>query len=81
MSVLYDEKALKKATNVSINSDLLKKAKDLNINLSATLESALEAEVRKAEREIWLRDNKKAIDALNDLAAENGLFSDAYRKF
>lgn len=81
MSVIFDKKASKKATNVSINSDLLNKAKSLNINLSATLESALESELRKVEREKWLRENKKAIDALNELTNEHGLFSDAYRKF
>ena len=81
MSTLYDETALKKATNLSINSDLLSKAKQLKINLSATLEHALEVELRKAERENWRKKNKKAMSALNKLADKNGLFSDAYRKF
>ena len=81
MSTLYDETALKKATNLSINSDLLSKAKQLHINLSATLEHALETELRKAERDNWRKKNKKAMSALNKLADKNGLFSDAYRKF
>ncbi len=81
MSRLFDANASKKATNLSLNSDLLAKARKLNINLSATLELALENELRKAERDNWLKDNKKAIDALNDLADKNGLFSDAYREF
>ncbi|MAR90076.1 MAG: hypothetical protein CML06_04230 [Pseudomonadales bacterium] len=37
----YNTQAPKKPTNVSINSDLLSKAKALKINLSSTLESAL----------------------------------------
>ena len=41
MQALYDFDAPKKATNLSLNSDLLKKTKALNINLSATLEQAL----------------------------------------
>ena len=41
MLQLYDVKAPKKATNLSLNSDLLKKSKALDINLSATLEQAL----------------------------------------
>ena len=81
MPNLFDENASKKATNLSINSDLLSKARKLNINLSATLEQALESEVRKAERDNWLKNNKKAIDAFNELADKNGLFSDAYRDF
>ncbi len=81
MPQIYDENASKKATNLSINSDLLSKARKLNINLSATLEHALESELRKAERENWLKNNKKAIVALNELADKNGLFSDAFRDF
>jgi len=79
MHKIYDHKAPKKPTNLSINSDLLVKAKDLKINLSAALESALEAQVRLSTRERWLKDNKKAIASLNDLAENNGLFSDFYR--
>lgn len=77
MPQLYDQNAPKKAANLSINSDLLSKAKKLNINLSATLEN----ELRKSERDNWLKTNKAAIDALNELTDKNGLFSDAYREF
>ena len=81
MQQLFDEAAAKKPTNLSLNSDLLSKARGFNINLSATLEHALIAELRKLERSNWLNENKFAINELNDLADRNGLFSDAYRKF
>lgn len=81
MPRLFDKSASKKATNLSINSDLLSRARKLNINLSATLEHALESELRKSERDNWLNNNKKAISELNELADKNGLFSDAYRNF
>lgn len=81
MPHLYDKSAAKKATNLSVNSDLLAKSRALNINLSATLEHALESKLRAAERENWLKENRDAVDALNELAENNGLFSDAYRKF
>ena len=81
MLQLFDERASKKATNLSINSDLLSRARKLKINLSATLEHALEDELRKSERDNWLKNNKKAISELNELADKNGLFSDAYRNF
>ncbi len=76
---IYNHNAPKKPTNLSINSDLLGKAKVLKINISAALESTLEAQVRLSTREKWLKDNKKAIASLNDLAENNGLFSDSYR--
>ena len=80
MQRFFDENAPKKATNLSVNSDLLLKARGLEINLSATLESALVLQVRKAARVEWLNENKDAIDTLNDLAENNGLFSDFYRE-
>ncbi|MDH3327596.1 MAG: type II toxin-antitoxin system CcdA family antitoxin [Gammaproteobacteria bacterium] len=81
MQRIYDETAPKKSANLSINSDLLKKARGLNINLSATLEQALTQQVKKVARETWLKENKQALNSLNDLAEENGLFSDSYRNF
>jgi len=80
MQHMYDVDAPKKAANLSVNSDLLKKARSLRINLSATLEQALALQVKSTAREAWLKENKKAIEALNDLAEKNGLFSDAYRE-
>lgn len=79
MQHIYDVDAPKKPTNLSINSDLLKKARNLKINLSATLEQALALQVKSTTRDLWLKENKKAIDALNDLAEKNGLFSDSFR--
>lgn len=81
MQHIFNKNAPKKSTNLSINSDLLNKAKSLNVNLSATLEQALESVVRSAEKEHWLKENKKAISSLNTLVDENGLFSDSYREF
>ncbi|TAN67805.1 MAG: acetoacetyl-CoA synthase [Methylobacter sp.] len=79
MTHTYNYSAPKKPTNLSINSDLLAKAKDLKLNLSATLEIALAEQVQKAERANWLKQNKAAIEASNKLVEDNGLFSDSYR--
>ena len=79
MSQLYNQSAAKKPTNVSVNSDLLVKARSLKLNLSATLEKALAEEVKAAERLQWLKQNKGAIQAANNLAEEKGLFTDSYR--
>jgi len=81
MPQLYDLKAAKKPTNLSINSDLLSKARKSKINLSATLERALAQQLRQTERENWKAENREAIKALNDLAEEHGLFSDSFRGF
>jgi len=71
----------KKATNVSLSPALLSEAKQLNINLSATLEKALREEVAVRKQALWLAENSAAIDAYNALTEREGLFSDAYRAF
>jgi antitoxin CcdA len=81
MQPTSDSGGAKKATNVSINKDLLSEARDLKINLSATLEEALQNKVREKRRKQWLAENKEAINACNELAEKNGLFSDKYRVF
>jgi antitoxin CcdA len=81
MSHVFNLNAPKKPTNVSINSDLLEKAKGLNINLSATLEAALAEQLRAEQRTQWKAENAKAIQAYNNFVEENGVFSDGLRKF
>jgi len=81
MPPLIDSSAPKKATNLSINKELLTEARDLKINLSATLEQALTEKVRKERCKQWLEDNQMAIDACNELAEKSGLFADKHRMF
>lgn len=71
----------KRATNVSINQGLLEDARALDINLSATLERALEAEVRARKREKWREENREAIAAYNERIARDGVASDHVRAF
>jgi len=78
---LYDHKAPKKATNLSINSDLLKRSRASNINLSATLEQALKTTLAKTAADKWKKENKKAIAEYNNFIKENGCFGDEYRHF
>lgn len=81
MHAIYDENAVKKASNLSINSDLLRQAKELKINLSATLEAALKVKVQELRAQQWLEENQEAISAYNESVAERGVFSDGLRSF
>jgi len=78
---IFDIQAPKKPTNLSINSDLLSKARKMNINLSATLENALARQLQISQREQWLQENEKAIQAYNDFVENEGVFSDDVRSF
>ncbi|ADV46133.1 type II toxin-antitoxin system CcdA family antitoxin [Nitratifractor salsuginis] len=81
MNVLYDKKASKKATNISLNSDLVRKAKLYGINLSQTLEVALERIVKEKEEKQWRKENRTAIEVQNRRVEKEGAFSDEFRRF
>ena len=81
MSALYDREAPKKPINLSVNSDLLTKAKALGINLSRYFEDSLSDAIREEQRRRWEAENAEAIDAFNRRLEERGSFADAYRRF
>jgi antitoxin CcdA len=81
MDPLFDLKAPKKPTNLSVNSDLLIKCKSMNINLSATLEHALTEKLAKLRSEQWAEDNKQAIRDYNESVHEYGCFGDEFKAF
>jgi antitoxin CcdA len=81
MQTLYNVDAPKKATNLSLNSDLLKKTKALNINLSATLEQALKDKLKSLEANKWVKENQNAIKAYNNFVDDNGCFADEFKEF
>jgi len=78
---IYDTKALKKATSLTINTDLLQKAKEYKINLSDTLEKQLIILIKEYEKQKWLKENKEAIMEYNNKIDSSGTFSDTFRKF
>jgi antitoxin CcdA len=81
MTMLYDKTLRKKATNVSINSELLEKAKQNKINLSSTLEKSLEQILLAKEKENWEANNKVALEEYNQKVIDSGVFSDSVRSF
>jgi len=81
MSTLFDISAPKKPTNLTVNSDLLNQAKDLKMNISSVLESALIESIKKAKKEVWINENKTAMKDYNEKIKEYGLFSDEIRTF
>lgn len=79
--VLYNREADKKPTSLSVNSDLLEKARALGVDLDATLEEALVRKVSRRQREAWLEENREAIEAYNQHVAQHGVFSAGLRGF
>ena len=81
MRTSHDLSAPKKPTNVTVNSDLLKQAKELDINLSAALEQKLVELVRQKQSAAWLAENQAAITEYNRYVEEHGTFADDLRSF
>ncbi|QXE89283.1 type II toxin-antitoxin system CcdA family antitoxin [Geomonas subterranea] len=78
---LFDPDAPKKSTNLSINSDLLRQAKERRINLSQALEGRLAEMLREDYYLHWNEENKDAIDDYNRRVDNQGTFSDGRRRF
>jgi len=81
MTAFYNTQAKKKATNLSINSDLLKKAKELHINISNILEKSLIQLIKEKEIKNWESQNKTAIHSYNEKIAKQESFGDKIRSF
>lgn len=85
MILQYDTQAPKKSANLRVNGELLLKAREMNINLSAILEEAiaeqLRLQLREKKRQLWRKQNAKAIQAYNRFVEEQGVFSDGLRSF
>jgi len=80
-TILSKLDAPKKSTNLSINSELLRLAKENHINLSQTLEQRLAEMLREEQSRKWLEENHEAIDSYNSRIETGGVFSDGLRRF
>ncbi|MGV8839397.1 MAG: type II toxin-antitoxin system CcdA family antitoxin [Bauldia sp.] len=65
--------------NLSIEAELVDRAKALDINLSQALEAKLRDIVREEETSRWQREHEGAIDAWNLWIEENGIPLDDLR--
>ncbi len=78
---IYDESAAKQAINLSINSDLLRQARELKINISRAAEERL-VELIRAEKERRLREElDESFRLYNAYLEKYGMFSDGMRTF
>ena len=66
-------KSLRKPTNLSLDSALLKEAKSLGINVSRAAEAGIAEAVKLHKKENWLKDNASALASSNAYVEANGL--------
>ena len=71
----------KRPANLSVKAELLAQARELEINLSATLEQALVIAIKNRQREQWKTQHRAAIQAYNAQVDELSVFGDGLRSF
>lgn len=73
MQIHSEEASRRRPVNLTIREDLLKEAKELNLNASKAAESGIIAAIQKAQENLWLEQNKKAIESYNQDIEKRGL--------
>jgi len=73
--------APKRPTNLSLNAKVLDMARELGMNISATVDALLAEEVKRRYWERWNDENKEAIEHYNGRIAKEGLPLARYRTF
>jgi antitoxin CcdA len=69
---LFDAAARKRTVSLTLNSDLVEKARAAGLNLSRVAEAAIAAEFRRVDREQWIADWKEAVKWSDAVVAEHG---------
>ena len=71
----------RRPTNVSLDSDLLRDARELGVNVSRACEQGLAEEVRKRKWAKWQEDNRESIEAYNRYIEKHGCMSEYFHDF
>jgi antitoxin CcdA len=79
--MLRFEDSPKRDTNPSMNTKGLDTARELGMNISATVDALLAKEVQRCDWERWNEENKAAIKHYNDRIEREGLPPAKYRSF
>jgi antitoxin CcdA len=78
---LYDTTAPKRPVNLTLNSDLVARARDEGLNLSALAEEAVAVALSRRARAKWDAEIAQACRAHEQYLAEYGSLADAVRDF
>jgi antitoxin CcdA len=78
--VLFDPGARRKTVSLTINADLLQKARAAGINASRTAEAALEQALREHHREQLRKEFAQDLRAMEDYVDKHGNPNDDWRE-
>ena len=68
-------------TNITLKPELLKLAKQLDINLSQAAEAGIAQAVARRQAEQWLQQNQAALIGSNEFVEQHGLPLAEFRNF
>jgi antitoxin CcdA len=72
---------VRRATNVSINAQLLAEARALEVNISRAAEQGLARAIAERRAALWLEENQAALESSNAYVEQHGLPLAQYRGF
>lgn len=78
---IFDMDAPRKTTHLSINSDLLRQAREEKINLSQALEKHLAESMLEIKQKRWRKSSREAVDEYAAFVEKHGCFGDTLRCF
>lgn len=71
----------KRAVNLSVDAEILGVAREMNINLSQTLEDALRKRTQDERVRRFREENREAIESYNALIERAGIFGEEWREW
>ncbi len=72
---------VRRATNVSLNVQLLAEARSLDVNISRAAEQGLARAIAERRAALWLEENQAALESSNAYVEQHGLPLARYRGF
>ncbi|MEI9416663.1 MULTISPECIES: type II toxin-antitoxin system CcdA family antitoxin [unclassified Mesorhizobium] len=73
--------AVRQPANLSIDSNLMREAKGLDVNVSRAAEAGIAEAVAAEKTRLWKLENRPTIDAWNDYIDKNGIPLEEHRQF
>ena len=73
--------AIRQPANLSIDSNLMREAKGLDVNVSRAAEAGIAEAVAAEKTRLWKLENRATMDAWNDYIDRAGIPLEEYRQF
>lgn len=73
--------AIRQPANLSIDSNLMREAKGLDVNVSRAAEAGIAEAVAAEKTRLWKLENRATMDAWNDYIDKTGIPLQEYRQF